>query len=71
MFPLSEIMPIGVLFKVFIKGEDGRWRIASFHVSRREAEFDRKPDRCPRRFSRSLHAVSAPRHSALSSFGRQ
>lgn len=38
MFPLSEIMPIGVLFKVFIKGEDGRWRIASFHVSRREAE---------------------------------
>ena len=38
MFPSSEITPTGVLFKVFIKGEDGQWRIASFHVSRPEAE---------------------------------
>jgi hypothetical protein len=38
MFPSSEITPTGVLFKVFIKGEDGQWRIVSFHVSRRAAE---------------------------------
>jgi hypothetical protein len=36
--PSSEITPPGVPFKVFIKGEDGQWRIASFHVSRRQAE---------------------------------
>lgn len=38
MFPSSETTPTGALFKVFIKGDDGQWRIASFHVSRREAE---------------------------------
>ena len=38
MFPSSETTPAGTLFKVFIKGDDGQWRVASFHLSRREAE---------------------------------
>ena len=29
---------VHIFFKVFVKGDDGRWRIASWHLSRREAE---------------------------------
>jgi len=39
MFPSSETMPAGVVFKVFVRGEDGQWCIASSHCSRREAEW--------------------------------
>ena len=34
----SETTPAGVVFKVFVRGHDGQWRIASCHCSRREAE---------------------------------
>ena len=27
------------MFKVFVKGDDGRWRATSFHASRQEAEL--------------------------------
>jgi hypothetical protein len=26
-------------FKVFVKGEDGRWRVASMHATSREAQW--------------------------------
>lgn len=26
-------------FKVFVKGDDGRWRVASMHASAREAQW--------------------------------
>ena len=38
MFLSSETMPTGVVFKVFIRGDNGQWCIASCHCSRREAE---------------------------------
>jgi len=28
-----------IQFKVFIKGDDGRWRVASMHATQREAQW--------------------------------
>jgi hypothetical protein len=38
MFLSSETIPAGVVFKVFVRGDDGQWCIVSCHRSRREAE---------------------------------
>ena len=28
-----------IQFKVFVKGDDGRWRVASMHATQREAQW--------------------------------
>ena len=38
MLPSPRTSPDYVTFKVFVRGDDGQWRVASAHLSRRDAE---------------------------------